>query len=124
MELLYFLGATLWIIMSIIMIVKFFQMANDIRLLKTYFVPSNTTINTTTVTHINKDEVVKGIIRMNGGVNYTVVNGSVEFSDGKVGFIKCCDDDTYKVDEIADTSFYDIYNAVEALYDHLSRSNK
>lgn len=106
------------------MIVKFFQMVNDIRLLKTHFVPSSTTVTPITVTHIDKDEVVKGIIRKNGGVNYTVVNGRVEFSDGKIGFIRCCDEDTYKISEIADTSFYDIYNAAEALYDYLSNTNK
>lgn len=124
MEIVYFLGAILWIVISIILIVKFFQMANDIRVLKSHFVPSSTAVNNNTVTHIGKDEVVKGIIRKNGGVNYTLINGRVEFSDGKTGFVRCCDNDTYKVDEIADILFYDIYNAVEALYDHLSSSNK
>lgn len=119
----YFLGAILWIIISIVLIVKFFQMANDIRVLKSHFVPSSTAVNNNIV-HINKDEVVKGIIRKNGGINYTLINGCVEYSDGKTGFIRCCDDDTYKVDEIADVSFYDIYNAAEALYDHLSSNNK
>ncbi len=123
MEQLYFIGAILWIIVSIMLIVKFFQMANDIRSLKSHFVQPSTTVNDNAV-HIDKDEVIKGIIRKNGGISYTMINGSVEFSDGKTGFIRYCDNDIYKIDEIADTSFYDIYNAAEALYDHLLGSNK
>lgn len=120
MEIEYLVIAAIGIIISIIILVKFLQMASDIRLLKEHFVSSST--NTSYNTYITKDEEIKGIIRKNGGINYTMINGKVNFSDGKTGVIIYGDNNTYQIE--GDAYIHnDIYQAIEALYDTLLNDN-
>ena len=97
-------------IVSIITIVKFFQMASDIRAMKRYFVKEQSGVS------IRPDERITGIIR-NNGITYVVVNGSTKFSDGKVGYIKYLSDGKCSVSiDGKDMIFADVYYAAEALY--------
>lgn len=103
-------------ILSIIMIVKFFQMTSDIRQLKEHFVKANNRSES----NIGQNEEIKGTIRKNG-VTYKVYNGSTMFSDGKSGLITYLGNGKVSVNIAGeDKSFNDVYYAAEALHDYLS----
>lgn len=114
MENLYLILSIAAVIVSIIAIIKFFQMASDVRALKQHFVKEETSIP------IGFNEEVHGTIR-GRDITYVVMNGSTKFSDGKVGYIKYMPNGKYTVPTIRDKVFGDIYYAAEALYESLKQ---
>lgn len=122
METLYFLGGLLWAILSIIVIVKFFQMSSDLRALKKHFIPNAEECNT--IPTYDPAEEVKGAIKTKG-VKYTIKNDVATFSDGKVGLIMFYPHQTkwsFRTDDfVSDKKYADVYYAAEALYDHLNK---
>lgn len=120
METLYFIVGLAWAIISIIMVVKFFQMSSDLRALKRYFIP--TIGHHDGVTPYNPNEEIKGIIKFNG-ITYSIINEVAVFSDGKAGTIMFFPEDrkwSFKTDNYeSDERYIDVYYAAEALYNEI-----
>lgn len=120
METLYFIAGLAWAIISIIMVVKFFQISSDLRALKRYFIPTIEHHNG--VPLYNPNEEIKGIIKSNG-ITYSIINEVAAFSDGKTGAIMFFPEDrkwSFKTDNYeSDKRYIDVYYAAEALYDQI-----
>lgn len=116
---LYFICGLLWAIISIIMVVKFFQMASDLRALRKHFIQNTDT----PIPAYNPAEEVKGVFKAKG-VTYTIKNEVATFSDGKVGLIMFYPHQTkwsFRTDDfVSDDKYADVYYAAEALYNHLT----
>lgn len=117
METLYFITGLAWIIISIIMIVKFFQISSDLRALKRHFIP-----NLEYQTVYDPSEEIKGIIKSNG-ITYSIINEVATFSNGKTGFVFFLPQEqkwSFRTnDYVSDKKYIDVYYAAEALYDQI-----
>lgn len=111
---LYLIFSIIVAIVSIVTLVKFFQIASDIRAMRRYFVKEQPG------PAIRQDERITGAIR-GSGITYVVVNGSTRFSDGKTGYIKYLPDGQCSISiDGKDVVFADVYYAAEALYQTLA----
>lgn len=113
MENLYLIFSIVGAVITIIAVIKFFQMASDIRALRRHFVKELSRNS------IGFNEEITGTLK-GGGITYVVTNGSTKFSDGKVGYIKYLPDGQCAIPIMGDKMvFADVYYAAEALYHFL-----